>query len=266
MTDTPHETKALLAACQTLFNCAVEISRSADSSEHWQAQVSSARRCVDLALLSLQGNEVAALTAAPNSRTSMAVNVADHLLRSLAERGETARPGEPARQSLDPGEGPMFTGSTDAIALPELLSFLHGQRKTGVLQVSLETESLSLDFADGELVCACSDNSPVGFRLGEILVDQGAIDEERLESFLINHSECFGKLGAALVTEELVTEEHLRMALELQVQQVFHRLFSSDRSNFQFQPREIGQLDGELRLNVGVPGLWMGATLPDARP
>lgn len=250
MTETENDPKTLLSACRSLFGSALEISRKESLSEERLAQVGTARRCVDLALLSLHGGEVAVLAATMVSRHSVAASVADRLLSSLTEGAEEAKLEESAGSLFDPTSRADLAGSTDAIDMPDLLGFLQLQRKTGVLQVELEMEKLSFELVDGEVVCAYSDNSPAGCRLGEILVAQGGIDKERLGAFLIDHSSRSGKLGAALVSQELITEQQLRNALEFQVQEIFQRLLCAGRAAFRFQRCEVEELDQTLRMNV----------------
>jgi hypothetical protein len=250
MTERQNEPKALLSACRSLFGSSLHLSRKDSLSQDRLAQVGMARRFVDLALLSLHGEEAAVLAATLVSCNSIAANVADRLLNSLTEGAERARAAGSLSSHLDPAGEAGFSGSTDAIELPDLMGFLQLQRKTGVLHVDLETERLSFEFVEGEVVCASSDNSPVGCRLGEILIAQGGVDKERLGAFLIDHSASTGKLGAALVSEALITEEQLRGALEVQVQQIFHRLLGAGRATFRFQRCEAEELDRGMRMNV----------------
>ena len=250
MTTREHPAKGLLSACRSLFGVVVDLTKEERQEAPTEAQVASARRCIDLALLSLGDGRIAERAAEPCARESIAARVAETLLRSMSAGelpGSTAvREAPPERDELPTG----LAGSSDTIPLPDLLGFLRQQGKTGLLRVFLADENLLLEFERGELVSASSDNAPPGHRLGEILVAQGWVDRGRLESILEGPGCGSDKLGAALVTGELVTEEHLRGALELQVQEIFHRMFSAPRSHFRFREAEIGQFAGRLRLNV----------------
>jgi hypothetical protein len=89
--------------------------------------------------------------------------------------------------------------------------------------VRTKSESFTLEIVDGDVVHAVSDHPPEEQRLGNILVQRGAIDQETLESFLQRYAATTIKVGEALERESLVDEEEMRDALRQQVQQLFHR-------------------------------------------
>ena len=143
-----------------------------------------------------------------------------------------------------------FSGSAGVIPIPDLLGFIRLQGKSGVLRIELAEEVIFIEFDSGDLVHAYSENSPPGMRLGEVLIEQGAIDKERLDSFLFCHAPSRGRLGEALSRGELVGEEALRRALEFQVQHVFHRLFASEGATFSFTSGPVSVSAGNTRMNV----------------
>ena len=67
----------------------------------------------------------------------------------------------------------------------------------------------------------------------------------------MRHGNSTQKLGEALQKEELVTSAQLRSALEYQIQQLFHRLFTAEGSQFFFTDMDVRPSDAnKLRLNV----------------
>ena len=143
-----------------------------------------------------------------------------------------------------------LTGSSECIPLPNLISFLQSQGKSGVLKVVTSDEVFTIEIECGELVHASSDNSPPQCRLGEVLVRQGFISERRLERFFEKYKGQKGQLGEALLREELVSSERLSEALQLQVQQLFHRLFDTENSYFYFVEGTAENRDLSIRMNV----------------
>lgn len=143
-----------------------------------------------------------------------------------------------------------FSGHCRGVSVPELVAFLSGLGKSGVLRVTTLNETFSVVLRRGELFHAFSDNTPSGLRLGEILVAQKAITEEALFRFLRRHSGDKGRLGEALEKENAVSRDQLRYALEHQVQQMFHRLFTAQEAAFVFQEGEDAEPDSHLRMNV----------------
>jgi len=143
-----------------------------------------------------------------------------------------------------------FSGHCRGVSIPELVAFLSGLGKSGVLKVTTLNETFSVVLRKGELFHAFSDNTPSGLRLGEILVAQKAISDEALFKFLRRQSGDKGRLGEALEKEHLVSRDQLRYALEHQVQQMFHRLFTAQEAAFVFQEGEDAEPDSHVRMNV----------------
>ena len=152
--------------------------------------------------------------------------------RGAAEEPGKSRPeGSAALGTLDDG----FRGDSFAISIPDLLGFLQVQRKSGILHVTAKQEEIFMEFDHGDLVHAYSNNAPPNMRLGEVLVAQGAITAERLDSFLFCYSASRGKLGDAMRDGELITQEQLEAAVDFQVQQIFHRLFKAENCTYFFR-------------------------------
>lgn len=188
-----------------------------------EARVRRASACVELALEALDGDAPRKSTSSEAAWLEQRVN---GLLERLAQRVETAP--EPLLEAHAEG----FVGSSTVIPLPELLSFLRAQEKTGLLRVKLDAEVIHLHLRDGDLAHAFSDSAQPGRRLGDILVEQGAVDAWLLEKVLAES----GREGSARArVAQLATEEQLRAARSLQVQRLFHRLFEARDALFSFQ-------------------------------
>lgn len=131
-------------------------------------------------------------------------------------------------------EGFDLSGSGKAIGVPEVLSFLEAIGKTGRLEVQSSDEKFSIVLEEGEVVHACSDNSPAGMRLGDILVKQGATTPEKLQEFVHNHMNAGDHFGDRVVAEVVVTQKQLQDALEFQIRELFCRLFALTDATFRY--------------------------------
>ncbi|MEM7309225.1 MAG: DUF4388 domain-containing protein [Planctomycetota bacterium] len=160
----------------------------------------------------------------------LAGNLAKLFVRDMLAKEERcysdASGAEPSRDG--------FHGYTWAISVPDLLSFLQIQAKTGTLRVNIGSEVISLVLVEGDLVHAFSDNSPPGLRLGEILVEQGHLQLDDLQGFLVDFSSGTERLGDALERKGLITHEQLEGALEFQIRLIFVRLLCSPKAYFRF--------------------------------
>ncbi len=170
--------------------------------------------------------------------------------------------------ALDP-ESPITSeyalfGNTQTIPLPDLIGWLSSQKKDGSLEVWTQDESITLYLEKGNLVHAVSDRSPTGNRLGEILIEQGVLDENELDRLIDQAKESNLKLGDLLSSESVITEEELRRALETQVQRLFDRLFQVEDARFGFKDCVPVDLDGRIQLNVNYLFLESARALDEA--
>jgi len=141
-----------------------------------------------------------------------------------------------------------FAGDNWSIPLGDLLSMLSMQQKSGLLQVKMPSEEVVIEVLKGKLVSARSSNTPKGLRLGEVLVAQGAIEAERLDSFLT----CMTsreRLGQALMSGELVSQSQLVKAAEHQIMQLFHRLLAAESAQYSFREGAVSSSNlGEFNI------------------
>jgi hypothetical protein len=161
-----------------------------------------------------------------------------------------------------PADAPMvpgLTGSTGAIPLSSLVSFLADVNTSGVLRIYAPDENFVLQFENGYLIYAFGDNPPEGSRLGEVLVSQGAINKADLLRVLDAGWNPSETLGGLLVREGYVDAAQLQSALEAQIQELGSRLFSHDDARFRFYPLEQVIASQDVRINV------MGLLLESAR-
>jgi hypothetical protein len=125
-------------------------------------------------------------------------------------------------------------GFSWAIEIPQVLEFLDWLRKSGTLEVSTLAETFTVVFANGQVVHATSDQAPPGSRLGDVLVEQGALAQEQVAAFVRSPQAQGMPLGEALVKHGRITGEQLYAALEQQVRRLFLRLFSVQDATFSF--------------------------------
>jgi hypothetical protein len=89
---------------------------------------------------------------------------------------------------------------------------------------------------------------PKGHRLGDVLVEQGALGRSTLEDACAD--EPTRPLGRLLLEKRLIQKEHLTEALRAQIQWLFNRLFREEAKNFTFWiGPPINSEDG-VRLNT----------------
>ena len=180
---------------------------------------------------------------APGGQEKVIVRCVSNVLNSSTEcEGEEAS--NPDKQRVD------LRGLSWSIGIPELLSFLQSISKSGTVSVTTFDETFTIVLDEGLVVHASSSASPHGLRLGDILVSQDATTYPKLQKFLNEHLASGACIGDAVVADGLVTREQLEQALESQVQQLFHRLFSATDATFAFYDGRKSSKKHQVRMNL----------------
>ena len=180
-----------------------------------------------------------------------------HLYQAIREIRGTGplepKPLEPVGQPLSAFEGSLMEGlrgHSQSVAIPEILGFVSSIRKSGVLRVNSNNEAFLIHLEDGSVVYAQGDNPPKGQLLGEILVAQGALTQDELDSVVDRDPVTNDVLGRTLIRKGVVTKEALCIALAFQVQCLFHRVFQAEGAIFQFDEGGLPLSGDDIRLNV----------------
>lgn len=134
------------------------------------------------------------------------------------------------------------------VTTPDLITFLSSLRQTGVLVVATPVESFVLEFEAGDIVHAHSDGAPVGQRLGDILVAEGAVTRAQLDAALASDAPI--RIGLHLWEAGQVTHDQLLAALTRQIRMQFARLFDLPPLQFTFWTGPPVRAQRKLRLPV----------------
>lgn len=163
----------------------------------------------------------------PNSDATTSMDMAIEGLRGIERRLRGSIAADTQGQCV-------LRGISPAIPIQSVLTFLSANHRTGTLRVSTDDENITLQIAVGDVVHGYSDHPPCGERLGDILVERGAIESHRLERFLDDRPASSVNIGEALEQAGLVDAAVIREALEQQTQQLMHRICTADEVTFEF--------------------------------
>ena len=150
---------------------------------------------------------------------------------------------------------PDLQGNSWTIPVSELVGFLSNTRKTGVLSVNTRDENFVVEIRKGDLIRATSDRTPTGLRVGELLVQQGALENKALPKLVKAAKDEGISLGEYIVTHEHVTEAQLKTALATQAEGLFYRLMSGENAVYRFQ--EGVDIEGAKELGMSVTHLLL---------
>jgi hypothetical protein len=141
-------------------------------------------------------------------------------------------------------------GSTDTLAVPDLLGLLSNLRKTGTLTLQTGGTIYVLEFLEGAIVHAVTNQRSPEWRLGTILEAQCKLTTQQLEHSLAAVERTKELLGDQLLRTECVSESDLRTALELQVRHLFDSIFALTFARFSFVEGSISSIGQRVCLNT----------------
>src|SRR5512141_1234284 len=111
-------------------------------------------------------------------------------------------------------------GTLKVFSLTDIFQVLGLQRKSGVLTVEGEDDTVTISFLGGSVVAAESAKRRLDNRLGTLLVRAGRLGEDQLAQVLDLQKETQQRLGFLLIRDRLVSPEDLRDALRLQIMRI----------------------------------------------
>ncbi|SNB45667.1 DUF4388 domain-containing protein [Geobacter sp. DSM 9736] len=138
-----------------------------------------------------------------------------------------------------------FSGDLGHFPVVDIVQLLHSTRKTGTLNLSGSRGESQLVFRDGYIVSANHHNIHV--KIGRILVEMGALDEEDLRRVLGEQARALGKpLVAVLIESGVVNKEAAYKGLETLIQLTIVEVLSWNEGAFSFNA-DTGEICDEYR-------------------
>ncbi len=136
-------------------------------------------------------------------------------------------------------------GTIRDFGLPDIFQLIGLQRKTGILTLRNEKDTVTVTFENGMVVMADSSAKRLEDRLGGVLVKQGRLSKERLEEALQTQKATLQRLGHVLTTQNHITDTDLREALLVQVSQIVFKVFRWRDGEYHFAPTDAVEYDHE---------------------
>ncbi len=138
-----------------------------------------------------------------------------------------------------------LSGTLKDFALPDIFQLIGMQRKTGLLTLESDRETVTVVFEQGMVVHADSTVRRLDDLLGSVLVRQGKIRKEGLEDALSKQKVSMQRLGFILVSQGYISRDDLKGALSEQVQQIVFRVFRWKSGRYHFDPTAEADYDRE---------------------
>ncbi len=158
-------------------------------------------------------------------------------------------------------------GTLRDFSLADIFQLIGLQRKTGMLTLKGKDDTVTVTFLDGKVVGADSLNRKLENRLGAVLVKTGYLTPEQLNQALEIQKETLQRLGFILTHHEIISQQELRDALQLQTMQVIYRLFRWKDGEYHFSQETVIEYDHDNVTPVSAESILMeGARMMDEWP
>jgi hypothetical protein len=136
-------------------------------------------------------------------------------------------------------------GTIKDFGLPDIFQLIGLQRKTGILTLKNEKETVTITFENGMVVMADSSAKRLEDRLGHVLVKQSKVSKEKLDEALQTQKATLQRLGHILTTSNAITDKDLKDALHVQVSQIVFKVFRWRDGEYHFLPTDAVDYDRE---------------------
>ena len=158
-------------------------------------------------------------------------------------------------------------GTLKDFSLADIFQLIGIQKKTGVLTLKHEQETVTVAFADGSVVGADSTQRRLEDRLGTVLVKSGRLTEAQLQDALRQQRSTMKRLGAILVEGQFLDAAALSEALHVQISQMVYRLFRWTAGSYHFSQETKVEDDREFVTPMSAESILMeGARILDEWP
>lgn len=158
-------------------------------------------------------------------------------------------------------------GTLKDFSLADIFQLIGLQRKTGILTLQSEIDTVTVIFLDGKIVGAESVEKKLEDRLGRVLVKRGYIDDAQLQQALETQRETLQRLGYILIKNNVISPEELKKALHDQINQIIFRLFRWKEGYYHFRQEKTVHYDKENIIPMSAENILMaGVQIVDEWP
>jgi hypothetical protein len=130
-------------------------------------------------------------------------------------------------------------GTLRDFGIAEILQLIGQQAKSGILHLTARDDEIHITLADGNVVGAESARRQARDRLGNMLVRAEIITNEELEHALDLQKRSLRRLGDVLLDLGYLSMDELREMTALQTTETVYRLFAWKSGNYQFDAQDV---------------------------
>ena len=158
-------------------------------------------------------------------------------------------------------------GTLKDFSLADIFQLIGLQRKTGVLTLRAKDDTVTVTFLDGKIVGADSLAHRLENRLGHVLMRSELLTQDQLNRALEVQKETLQRLGFVLVHYGIISIDALKQALQLQILQIIFRLFRWKDGDYHFSQETTIEYDRDYVVPLSAESILMeGARMIDEWP
>ena len=137
-----------------------------------------------------------------------------------------------------------FSGDLEYLSIVDVIQLMHTTRKSGALRLKGRKGEITLSFDDGYIIGAR--HYEQGARVGNILLETGAINQETLDKVLQIQNEAGDSrkpLVATLLENNLADRDAAYRSLEALIEATIVEILTWKKGKFELDPNEIQVCD-----------------------
>jgi hypothetical protein len=149
-------------------------------------------------------------------------------------------------------------GKIKDFGITDILQLIGMQKKTGLLTLNSELDTVTVTFDNGMVVAAESFKKWKMQVLGQTLIQAGCLTEGDLEQALAVQKETGQKLGRILIRQEMIRPKDLSAMIQLQVRETIYRIFEWKEGDYRFEQIPV-TYDTENMIPISCENVLMEA-------
>lgn len=132
-------------------------------------------------------------------------------------------------------------GTLKDFGIADILQLIGQQQKTGVLTLKQRSDTVDVSFKDGNIVRAETTSRNRKELIGSMLVAAELLTEAQLEFALETQKRTLQRLGDVLVSQGVITEQKFKSMVQLQTSETLFKLFAWKAGTYEFEVKEFEQ-------------------------
>jgi len=150
-----------------------------------------------------------------------------------------------------------LAGTLKDFSLADIFQLISFQRKTGVLTLTGTDMTVTVSVNNGTIVSADSLPKRIDDHLGQVLVRKNLITQEQLDKALEIQAQTVQRMGYILTHSNFITTEALKEALQTQILQIIFRLFRWTDGRYEFTQADSVEYDKEFITPIQIENVLM---------